>query len=106
MLKLLSTALVGASLLAASPALAQADPSSILVSTADLNLANDADRARLDRRIKAAAKSVCDLRMRGTDAWAMELDCRANILSSAEQQVRALASRTQTGRQQLARNAR
>ena len=36
------------------------------VGTADLNLSNTEGRAALDRRIRAAARTVCDIRLLGT----------------------------------------
>ena len=57
---ILAAAAVAASLcnLAAAPAFAES-PESILVSYADLNLANAAGRDILDRRIANAASSLC-----------------------------------------------
>jgi UrcA family protein len=81
--KLISTALVGASLLAASPAFAQNDTVSMSVSTADLNLANASDRARLDRRIRSAASQICDNGLEGVQMKMAYQSCRADILSSA-----------------------
>ncbi len=103
MLKLISTALVGVSMIAATPALAQADAASVSVSTVDLDLAHATGRATLDRRIKAAANSICDIGMKGARARAMYYECRSDILANAEQQVQVLASRGNAGRIQLAR---
>jgi UrcA family protein len=62
MLKTL-TALVAAALaasaLSAPAAAAQADETSVVVSYAGLDLANPADAARFERRLKAAARAVC-----------------------------------------------
>jgi UrcA family protein len=98
--KLISTALVGVSLLAATPALAQNEAVSLSVSTADLNLADAADRARLDRRIRSAASQICDNGLEGVQMKMAYQSCRADILSSATTQI---AARSGDGRIQLAR---
>ena len=43
----------------ASPAAAQTEDRSVVVSFAGLDLANPADAVRLDRRLQSAARSVC-----------------------------------------------
>ncbi len=100
MLKLISTALAGATLLAATPALAQNDPVTMSVSTAGLDLGNAKDRARLDRRIRSAAEAICDNGMKGVDMKMTFQTCRAGVLSSANDQLAALGS---DSRIQLAR---
>jgi UrcA family protein len=100
MLKLISTALVGAAMLAATPAVAQNDTVSMSVKTADLNLADANDRARLDRRIRSAASQICDNGLEGIEMKMAYQSCRADILSSANTQ---LAARSGDGRIQLAR---
>ncbi|HEX8442298.1 MAG TPA: UrcA family protein [Allosphingosinicella sp.] len=98
------TALAGAALLAATPAVAQ-NTASLSVDTADLNLATEAGRAKLDRRLRKAANQVCDM---GTTGLPMQIAfqvCRDDVLASAGQQVQQLAA-NKTGRIQLARNAR
>jgi UrcA family protein len=98
------TALAGAALLAATPAVAQ-DGSSLSVDTADLNLATEAGRAKLDLRIRKAASKVCDMGSVGLPMQMAYQTCRSNVLASASQQVQQLAA-NKTGRIQLARNVR
>ena len=100
MFKLISTALVGATLLAATPALAQNDPVSMTVRTADLDLANPGDRARLDRRIRSVAGQICDNGVKSIELRTMYQSCRSAVLASANQQ---LAARSNAGEIQLAR---
>lgn len=61
MIKILTA--LGAAALAASalstPAAAQVDETSVVVSYAGLDLANPADAARLERRLRIAATAVC-----------------------------------------------
>ncbi len=52
-------ALSASVLLTATPAVAQSEPVSVAVSFADLDLATEAGRASLDRRIRRAAAAVC-----------------------------------------------
>lgn len=85
----------------ASPALAgTSDVSSQSVGYADLNLATPEGQARLERRIDAAAKSVCRVnqvrtgtRLRSPNQGA----CLANARASAKKQVSAMMSQTQRG---------
>lgn len=102
MFKVISTAIVSASLLVAAPALAQ-DAMSVSVETADLDLSSDAGRARLERRVKAAADSICDLGLRDVKQRASYLACKSDVLASAELRMNELAARAGTGKIQLAR---
>jgi UrcA family protein len=92
-------ALAGVTLLAATPAVAQ-DTMSLSVSYADLDLSNAKDRAQFDRRVRAAARNICDDGMKGVASDMSFQACRAGIVSSVSDQ---LASRNTDGRVQLAR---
>ena len=98
------TALAGVALLAATPAVAQ-DAASLSVNTGDLDLATDAGRAKLDRRIRQAASKVCDMGSAGLPMQMAYQTCRSDVIASAGQQVQQLAS-SKTGRIELARNTR
>jgi UrcA family protein len=52
-------AATAATLAFATPAAAQTEDRSVFVSIADLDPSNPADAVRLDRRLQAAARSVC-----------------------------------------------
>ncbi|QLC25659.1 UrcA family protein [Parasphingopyxis algicola] len=62
---------------------APANPASLAVSHADLDLGNPADRIRLQRRLRAAAREVCgtayNFDLRGRNAVR---ECRARTLES------------------------
>ncbi len=100
----LSTAVAGACLLLATPAVAQ-DSASRSVDTADLNLATEAGRAQLDLRIRKAANQVCDNGSAGLSMQMAYQTCRSDVIASASKQVERLAS-LKNGRIQLARNTR
>jgi UrcA family protein len=86
--------LLGAAALAASalatPAAADTDEMSVVVSYAGLNLAKPADAALLDRRIKAAAQEICgepailDLSLTAANMKA----CQANAVARAKADLR------------------
>ena len=101
MLKLISTALAGAAMLAATPALAQ--DSTMSVSTAGINLASDTGRAELDKRLLKAANKLCDTGSAGGHMQLKFVTCRDDVLASAKGQVSELAARNADGRIQLAR---
>ncbi len=101
MLKVISTALVGASLLVASPALAEHGTTS--VSTAGLDLSSDHGRAELDKRLLKAANKLCDMGSAGLNMQLAFVSCRSDVLASAQGQVTELAARKADGRIQLAR---
>lgn len=68
---------------ALSPALARG-AEGVTISYADLNLANPAGRAVLDRRIAAAARQVCGQYLIGELKWAeMSRECRVEVTASA-----------------------
>jgi UrcA family protein len=54
-----ATAATAATLAFATPASAQPDDQAVTVSLAGLDLSNPGDAARLDLRLRAAARSVC-----------------------------------------------
>lgn len=99
-----SSALVGATMLLATPAFAQVEPVSIEVSIVDLDLASDAGRAQLDRRIRHAADEICDPSGRDLAARAAYQTCRSETLAAASRQVARLTGKAEGVR--LARNAR
>ena len=96
------TALAGASLLLATPALAQ-DVASMSVDTADLDLSSADGRARFDRRVRMAASQMCNKGSGGLSMSIVYATCRADVIASADQQVQQLAARKSDGRVQLAR---
>lgn len=98
-------ALAGACLLLATPALAQDDPISTNVNAADLDLAGEAGRARLDRRIRHAAERVCYHGVRGAGALLESQRCYDDAVLAASRRADELAARKDTGIR-LARNTR
>jgi len=57
----------------------------VAISYADLNLANPAGRAALDRRIAAAARQVCGQFLITELKWAeMSRACRVEVIASAQ----------------------
>lgn len=95
--------LAGTLLLAVTPAMAQ--DTSVSVNTGDLDLATEAGRAQLDRRIRKAANKVCDMGSTGLPMQIAFQVCRSDVLSSADQKVQQLAA-SKTGRIELSRNVR
>jgi len=84
MLKILTgiaAAALAASALSAPAAAATADEDSIVVSYAGLDLANPADAARLERRIKAAARAVC------SDAPMLDLTVAAKVQACQDEAI-------------------
>ena len=82
----------------ASPAAAQAEDRSVIVSIADLDPSNPVDAVRLDRRLHAAARTVCgpDLAI-DTRSHQQTVACEKLAMARATQDVR-LALRGGTGR--------
>ncbi len=69
---------------AISPAMAQG-AEAVTISYANLNLANAAGRAVLDRRIAAAARQVCGQYLITELKWAeMSRECRVEVTASAQ----------------------
>ena len=97
-------ALVGAAVLAATPAVAQ-DGTSLSVETADLNLSNADGRAELDRRIRQAATEVCEDRTPGHAALIAFQVCRFQARTAANLAAALLMERKSTVIQ-IARNGR
>ncbi|MBV8970935.1 MAG: UrcA family protein [Sphingomonadaceae bacterium] len=87
----LGTALcAGVCLVAATaPAAAAEAPRSAKVHYADLNLANKAGRATLDRRLLSAARAVCATGDRSPDAAMDETHCIHQAMTAARAQVPA-----------------
>jgi UrcA family protein len=84
--------LLGAAALAASalagPAAAQAEPSSVLVRVSDLDLSRPADAARLDLRLRNAAREVCgDADARNLSLSAQTSGCQAEAIARARAEV-------------------
>ena len=72
----------------ASPAAAQVDTRTAIVSFAGLDLAKPADAARLDRRLRMAAQQVCDSDGRKSLQLINEIqDCKAAALAHARADV-------------------
>lgn len=70
-------------------AFAHHDLATETVSTAGLNLASEAGRARLDTRIRSASRRVCDTQAMGV-ARSKEQICRAAAFDGTRAQVAAL----------------
>ena len=91
--------------IAASPAAAQT-VDSVTISYADLNLANAAGRAVLDRRIAQAARQVCgefppvELRRNS-----LSRACQADVIASAEAQRSAVVFASNNANARVSRTA-
>ncbi len=82
------TALCAGICLVAATAPAAAEPvRATTVSYADLNLGSAAGRLTLDRRITAAARTVCASSDRGTVAALDEMQCVRNAVTAAKAKV-------------------
>ena len=77
----LAAAALAASTVAAPAAATPADEDSIVVSYAGLDLANPADAARLERRLKAAARAVC------SDAPMLDLTVAARVQACQDEAI-------------------
>ncbi|MDP5103269.1 MAG: UrcA family protein [Erythrobacter sp.] len=102
--KSLTLALAGLAMAGAaiSPALAAgpADPMTLKIATADINLATAQGQRTLDRRIEKAARSVCRADDRSTGTRIMNQDARTcldKVRAEARQQVAALNRIEQRG---------
>jgi len=85
----LAAAALAASALSAPAAAASADDDSIVVSYAGLDLSNPADAARLERRLKAAARAVCsDAPMLDIIVAAKVQACQDEALARARSEMR------------------
>jgi UrcA family protein len=83
----------------ATPAVAQEETRSTIVSFAGLDLTKPADAARLDRRLRIAARQVCESGERATLRVVQEVrDCETAALAHARADVQ-LALRGGTGSQ-------
>lgn len=96
---LATLALAGAAI---SPALAAgaADPMTLKISTADINLATAQGQRMLDQRIEKAARSVCRVADHKTGTRIMNHEaraCLAKARAEARQQVAALNQIAQRG---------
>ncbi|MBV9931645.1 MAG: UrcA family protein [Alphaproteobacteria bacterium] len=94
----LGAAALAASALSAPAAASPADETSVVVSYAGLDLADPADAARFDARLKAAARAVC------SEAPILDLHlsakvdaCRADVIARAKADLQ-VALRAGTGR--------
>lgn len=90
MIKTLS--LAGAAALAAAapatPAAAQTEQSSVVVRVADLDVSNPADAARLDLRLRNAAREVCgDADPRNLSLSAQASGCQTEAIARARAEV-------------------
>ncbi len=84
----------------AAPAVAaEADSPSISVRIDDLNLAHNADRDRLDARLKSAARRVCQSGLRGAAEHARQTACIADVLAQVEPQADRAVAQAQGGTQ-------
>ena len=75
--------LSAATLLFATPAVAQSEPVSVTVSFADLDLTTEAGRTRLDRRIRRAAAAVCSPPEMGVHLRAVYDNCCKDAATDA-----------------------
>jgi UrcA family protein len=72
----------------ATPALAEVrDNTTIGVDASDLDLTTIKGQARLDNRVKAAARSICHSGLRSSSAWVAEKRCMETAMASAQPQV-------------------
>lgn len=93
MTRTLSRLALVASLCAAAPAFAEAAPQRS-VETADLNLASSRGRDALDRRLKYAARAVCDVGQSRDLVLKMRADrCYRTALSAARLNAEAVIAR-------------
>lgn len=98
-------AAIGASaLLLATPAFAQDELMSVEVKIGDLNLASDAGKAQLNRRVVRAMGQICGQEPRALDLAEGYADCRTEVLADADAKIAALKG--PTVRIALARRAR
>jgi UrcA family protein len=65
----------------------------VVVRFADLDLTRPSGMARLDTRLRHAARTVCDSRARDARSLREDADCRARALSDARTDVAALTSK-------------
>jgi UrcA family protein len=89
MIRLLA-ALSAPALLAAAPAAAQAEPASVTVAFADLDLGSEAGRASLDRRIRRAAAAVCSPPELGMHLRAGYYTCLKDAATDAGRRIASL----------------
>src|SRR4051812_27365451 len=77
------------------------DTQSVVVRVDDLNLGNQAGLARLDNRLKVAARGVCDSGARDLKSLRLDAECRAKALAGARTEVAAIVS-GRSGRTEVA----
>lgn len=88
------TAILGTALLA-GPAYSQfAEPVSVEVKIADLNLGSAAGQARLERRVRQAAGRICGAEPRTIDLRIDHQRCRGEVLSDAALKIAALKDKS------------
>ena len=93
-------ALAGAIISSPAYAVVLGEARSVTVRTADLNLASQAGRATLSRRISYAATVVCGrVDARNLVASRLAANCRSDAIESAMPQVQLALSAAQAGRQ-------
>ncbi|MDO9363018.1 MAG: UrcA family protein [Sphingopyxis sp.] len=86
--------------IAATPAMAtESENKAAAIRTDDLNLTRAADRARLDVRVKSAARSICRLGTRGLAEMTRQSECVAEAIARAEPQAKRAIARAQNGTQ-------
>ncbi|MGH6633595.1 UrcA family protein [Sphingopyxis sp.] len=84
---------------AAVPAAAQTEGATAAVNTNDLDLTHAADRARLDMRLKNAARRVCQSGLRGLAEAARQSACVSATLANAAPQTERAIAQAQSGTQ-------
>ena len=88
-------AAIGASaLLFATPAFAQDDLMSVEVQIGDLNLASDAGKAQLNRRVFRAMGEICGQAPRALALTEGYTTCRTEVLADADAKIAALKGPT------------
>lgn len=88
-------AAIGASaLFLATPAFAQDDVMSVEVKIGDLNLASDAGKAQLGRRVHRAMSQICGYTPRNFDILDSYRDCRSEVMADADAKIAALQGPT------------
>lgn len=100
-----AAALTGTVALAA-PLHAAEPHNAVSVSYADLDLSNSADVTRLERRVNAAAGTLCNAGSRSLSMNAKAAECRADVLAHAKTDIETAIANARTGTVQLALRAR
>ncbi|MFN3388812.1 MAG: UrcA family protein [Allosphingosinicella sp.] len=102
---------IGAAALTGTVALAAplhaAEPqAAVSVSFADLDLSKSADVSRLERRVKAAAGTLCNAGSRSLTMNAKATECQADVLAHAKTDIDSAIASARSGTVRLALRTR